>query len=52
VAVRDLRGALGSSARSHPWRGLALYGVDGTTLRVPDSTNLSRLLAAKRIATG
>lgn len=25
------------SARRHPWRGLALYGVDGTTLRVPDS---------------
>jgi hypothetical protein len=26
-----------SSARNHSWRGLALYGVDGTTLRVPDS---------------
>lgn len=25
------------SARRHAWRGLALYGVDGTTLRVPDS---------------
>jgi hypothetical protein len=25
------------SARTHSWRGLALYGVDGTTLRVPDS---------------
>ena len=25
------------SARRHEWRGLALYGVDGTTLRVPDS---------------
>jgi hypothetical protein len=25
------------SARRHDWRGLALYGVDGTTLRVPDS---------------
>ena len=25
------------SARTHHWRGLALYGVDGTTLRVPDS---------------
>ena len=24
-------------ARAHAWRGLALYGVDGTTLRVPDS---------------
>ena len=28
-----------ASARSHHWRGLALYGVDGTTLRVPDSTD-------------
>jgi len=26
-----------SSARRGAWRGLALYGVDGTTLRVPDS---------------
>jgi hypothetical protein len=25
------------SARRHAWRGLALYGVDGTTARVPDS---------------
>ena len=25
------------SARTHSWRGLALYGVDGTPLRVPDS---------------
>ena len=25
------------SARRHAWRGLALYGVDGTTTRVPDS---------------
>jgi hypothetical protein len=25
------------SADAHRWRGLALYGVDGTTLRVPDS---------------
>jgi hypothetical protein len=25
------------SARTHRWRGLALYGADGTTLRVPDS---------------
>ena len=25
------------SARQHLWRGLALYGVDGTTARVPDS---------------
>jgi hypothetical protein len=26
-----------ASARTHAWRGLALYGVDGTTVRVPDS---------------
>lgn len=26
-----------ASARRHAWRGLALYGADGTTLRVPDS---------------
>lgn len=26
-----------ASARRHDWRGLALYGVDGTTLRIPDS---------------
>ena len=25
------------SARRHAWRGLAVYGVDGTTVRVPDS---------------
>lgn len=26
-----------ASARRHSWRGLALYGVDGSTVRVPDS---------------
>jgi hypothetical protein len=26
-----------ASARKHDWRGLALYGVDGTTVRIPDS---------------
>jgi transposase IS4-like protein/DDE family transposase len=26
-----------ASARSHAWRDLAIYGVDGTTVRVPDS---------------
>jgi len=26
-----------SSASAHRWRGLAVYGADGTTLRVPDS---------------
>jgi len=27
------------AARRHEWRGLAVYGVDGTTLRVPDSAD-------------
>jgi hypothetical protein len=27
------------SARRHAWRGLAVFGVDGTTVRVPDSPN-------------
>lgn len=27
-----------ASARRHEWRGLAMYGVDGSTLRVADST--------------
>jgi hypothetical protein len=27
-----------ASARRHAWRGLAMYGVDGSTLRVADST--------------
>ncbi len=26
-----------ASARRHAWRGLAVYGVDGTTVRIPDS---------------
>jgi len=26
-----------ASARTHDWRGLAIYGADGTTVRVPDS---------------
>lgn len=26
-----------ASARKHAWRGLALYGADGTSIRVPDS---------------
>lgn len=26
-----------TSARRHAWRGLAVYGVDGTTVRLPDS---------------
>jgi Insertion element 4 transposase N-terminal/Transposase DDE domain len=27
-----------ASAAARPWRGLAVYGVDGSTLRVPDSS--------------
>ena len=30
--------AIGSAAR-RPWRGLSLFGLDGTTLRVPDSAD-------------
>ncbi len=30
-----------ASADRHRWRGLALYGLDGTTLRVPDSDDNS-----------
>lgn len=26
-----------ASARRHAWRGLSVYGVDGTTIRLPDS---------------
>src|SRR2546425_6488418 len=26
-----------ASAEEHRWRGLAVFGVDGTTLRVPDT---------------
>lgn len=28
-----------ASARAHAWRGLAVYGADGTTVRVPDSVD-------------
>jgi len=31
-----------ASAQQHRWRGLALYGADGTTLRVPDSKENAR----------
>lgn len=37
-----------SSASLHRWRGLSLYGVDGTTVRVPDSSeNRSEFGSAK-----
>lgn len=35
------------SAHRHPWRGLALYGVDGSTLRVPDSDENRRCWAGQ-----
>lgn len=31
-----------TSAKAHAWRGLALYGVDATTLRVPDTSENRR----------
>ncbi len=39
-----------TSARTDAWRGLAQYGVDGMTLRVPDSTENRAHFAAKRRA--
>jgi hypothetical protein len=39
-----------ASARRHSWRGLAVYGADGTTLRVPDSKeNAARFGYARSI---
>jgi len=35
--LRSARQWAHASADGHRWRGLALYGVDGTSLRVPDS---------------
>ena len=36
------------SARRHAWRGLALYAVDGTSVRVPDSPADSRWRGSSR----
>ncbi len=36
------------SARQHAWHGLALYGADGTTLRVPDSTDNAQAFGYSR----
>lgn len=33
----------GESAERYPWRGLTLLGIDGTTLRVPDSAENRRV---------
>lgn len=35
------------SARRHDWHGLALYGVDSTTIRVPDSQENRNHLGAR-----
>ena len=37
IFVRTAEAWAGAAADSQRWRGLALYGVDGTTLRVPDT---------------
>src|SRR6185312_12838173 len=38
MALHPLRRRVGEQERRcHRWNGLAVYGVDGTTLRVPDS---------------
>jgi hypothetical protein len=41
-----------ASASSHRWRGLALYGVDGSTLRVPDSPENRSHFGAQRSSDG
>jgi hypothetical protein len=40
------------SADGHRWRGLALYGVDGTTLRLPDSDENRAHFGGQRSARG
>jgi len=37
-----------ASARKHAWRGLALYGADGTTIRVPDSAENRELFGGHK----
>ena len=37
-----------ASADRDRWRGLALYGIDGTTIRVPDSKDIARTSEARR----
>lgn len=36
------------SANAHQWRGLALFGLDGTTLRVPDSPENRAMFGGQR----
>jgi hypothetical protein len=40
------------SANTHRWRGLALYGMDGTTLRVADSSENRREFGGQRTHRG
>jgi len=40
------------SARKHAWRGLALYGVDGTTVRVPDSDENRKHFGSQKAGLG
>ncbi len=39
------------SAQEHAWRGLALYGMDGTTIRVPDTEENRREFGGQNIGT-
>jgi hypothetical protein len=41
-----------ASADRHRWRGLAVYGVDGTSLRVPDSDENRRHFGGQRAIRG
>ncbi len=41
-----------SSARQYAWRGLSLYGADGTTLRVPDSADNARFFGYSQSVRG
>lgn len=40
------------SAEAHRWRGLTLYGMDGTTMRVPDSPENREAFGGQRGRTG
>jgi hypothetical protein len=40
------------SANLHRWRGLSLYGMDGTTLRVPDSPENRELFGGQNAGAG
>lgn len=40
------------SAQAHTWRGLTLYGLDGTTLRVPDSPENRQAFGGQKAGSG